>query len=145
MAAGTSFSFVLPFLGKMTFSELALPAIILGGAIDSVNPCAFGVLIFLMTYLTKVFDERRTALLGGLLYTSAVYITYLLSGIGLLGALRDTSPFVFWGLAGGAVLLGYIALQKYRTAGYWFFGVAGFIGILALLATVPRTTASYAF
>ncbi|MDY6773697.1 MAG: hypothetical protein SVS85_00730, partial [Candidatus Nanohaloarchaea archaeon] len=58
-------TFALPFIGKLAFQELALPAVVIGGAIDSVNPCAMGVLIFLMTYLSQVFDDRRRALLGG--------------------------------------------------------------------------------
>jgi hypothetical protein len=100
-------SFTLPLLGTLAFDQLALPAVVLGAAIDSVNPCAFGVLIFLMAYLTKVFDRNSTVLVGGLLYTSAVYITYFLAGLGLLSAVQNPS------------------------ASYWFYWVATFVAFSA--------------
>ncbi len=101
------FAFTLPILGTLAFQELALPAVVLGAAIDSVNPCAFGVLIFLMTYLTKVFDRKSTVLIGGLLYTSAVYITYFLAGLGLLSAVQNPA------------------------ISYWFYWVATFVAFSA--------------
>lgn len=100
-------SFAVPLLGTVAFDQLALPAVVLGAAIDSVNPCAFGVLIFLMAYLTKVFDRKSTVLIGGLLYTAAVYITYFLAGLGLLSAVQNPS------------------------ASYWFYWVATFVAFSA--------------
>ncbi|MDY6769431.1 MAG: hypothetical protein SVU88_00495 [Candidatus Nanohaloarchaea archaeon] len=102
-----AFSFTLPVIGTVAFQQLALPAVVLGAAIDSVNPCAFGVLIFLMAYLTKVFDRKRTVLLGGLLYTSAVYITYFIAGLGLLSAVQNPA------------------------ISYWFYWVATFVAFSA--------------
>lgn len=141
----TDITFALPFLGTFAFNELALPAVVIGAAIDSINPCAFGVLIFLMTYLTKVFNSRRRALVGGFLYTGAVFATYLLSGIGLMSALRGTHPFVFVGLALVFIAAGFVARHWTRTGEYWFFGIAGFAVLLAFIATVPRELASYGF
>ncbi len=139
------FSFTIPFLGTYAFQQLTLPAVIIGGLIDSVNPCAMGVLIFLMTYLTKVFDSRTRALLGGLLYTSAVYVTYLLSGIGLMAALKSTSPFLFLALGGGFIVAGLAAKHWNDAAGYLLFGVSVFVFLLALIAAVPTKIASYWF
>ncbi|MFB6166652.1 MAG: hypothetical protein ABEJ62_00110 [Candidatus Nanohaloarchaea archaeon] len=138
-------TFALPVLGEIAFHELALPAVVIGGAIDSVNPCAFGVLIFLMTYLTKVFSDRKRALLGGLLYTGSVFTTYLLSGIGLMSALRGVSPFVFAGIALAFLVSGSVARRWSRTASYWFYGVTAFVVVLAFIAAVPRELASYSF
>lgn len=103
----TEFTFVLPLIGEIAFEQLALSAVVVGAAIDSVNPCAFGVLIFLMTYLTKVFDDKRHALLGGMLYTAAVYITYFLAGLGLLSAVQN------------------------QQISYWFYWVATFVAFTA--------------
>jgi len=47
--------------------------IIIAAAIDSVNPCAFGVLIFLMLSLLKMGSAKR-ALRAGLLYTFVVFV-----------------------------------------------------------------------
>jgi cytochrome c biogenesis protein CcdA len=103
----TDFSFTLPFIGAVTYSELALPAVILGALIDSINPCAFGVLIFLMTYLMKVFDDKHMMLVGGLLYTGTVFVTYFIAGLGLLSAVQ--SP----------------------TVSYWFYWIATFVAFTA--------------
>ncbi len=100
-------SFTLPILGTLAFDQLALPAVILGAAIDSINPCAFGVLIFLMAYLTKVFEDKRSVLIGGLLYTTAVYITYYLAGLGLLSAVQS------------------------QAMSYWFYWIATFVAFSA--------------
>lgn len=100
-------SFVIPFLGEIAFNQLALPAVIAGAAIDSINPCAFGVLIFLMTYLTKVFDDKKRVLIGGILYTSAVYVTYFLAGLGLLSAVQN------------------------QQVSYWFYWIATFVAFSA--------------
>ncbi len=94
------FTFSLPLLGTLAFTELAFSSVIIGALIDSVNPCAFGVLIFLMTYLMKVFDDALMMLIGGILYTSSVFVTYLLAGIGLLHAVQSpTVSYIFYWVA----------------------------------------------
>lgn len=62
--------------------DLTIPAVISAALIDSINPCAFAVLIFLLTYLVSL-KERRRVLIAGLIYISAVFIVYFLSGLGL--------------------------------------------------------------
>src|SRR3989344_3252972 len=63
---------------------LTLPIVIGAALIDSINPCVFGVLIFLIAFMTRVFKSRQKMLLGGLLYSGVVYVTYLLLGFGIL-------------------------------------------------------------
>lgn len=59
-------------------------ALVLGAAlIDSVNPCAIGVILFLSSALLRV--SSRTLLLRlGVTYIITVYIVYMLSGLGLI-------------------------------------------------------------
>ncbi len=66
--------------------EVTLPILIGAAVVDSINPCAFGVLIFLLAYLTSAFKRERKAriLCHGFVYILAVFITYLLAGILLL-------------------------------------------------------------
>jgi cytochrome c biogenesis protein CcdA len=67
--------------------------IIIGAALaDSINPCVFGVLIFLIAFMQKVFKTRNRMLVGGLFYTAVVYATYLAIGFGLLKVLQDALP-----------------------------------------------------
>ena len=68
----------------MGLDGLTLPVVIGAALLDSINPCVFGVLIFLIAFMTKMFKNPHKMLLGGLLYTGVVYVTYLLIGIGFL-------------------------------------------------------------
>ena len=63
---------------------LTLGIVIVAALLDSINPCVFGVLIFLIAFMTKMFKSARMMLFGGLLYTSVVYVTYLAIGFGIL-------------------------------------------------------------
>ena len=69
--------------------EIALPTlttILFTAAIDSINPCAIGVLILLIS--TFVVARRKNELLKiGLIYIAAVYVTYFLFGLGLIAFL----------------------------------------------------------
>ncbi len=67
---------------------LELPGIgtiILTALVDSINPCAIGVLILLISTLLALGNgKNKGKILGvGLIYISAVYITYFLAGLGL--------------------------------------------------------------
>ena len=60
-------------------------AIVLGAAvIDSINPCALGVILFLSSVLLKVSDDKGLLLRLGLIYIATVYTVYILSGLGLV-------------------------------------------------------------
>jgi cytochrome c biogenesis protein CcdA len=68
------------------FNALTIPAIVGGAAIDSINPCAFAVLIFLLGYLLAI-GSSRLILKVGLVYISTVFVVYFLAGFGILKAL----------------------------------------------------------
>lgn len=68
------------------FDQLTIPALIGGAAIDSINPCAFAVLIFLLTYLLALGSPKLIWKVG-LVYISTVFIVYFLAGFGILRAL----------------------------------------------------------
>ena len=64
--------------------QLTLGVVIVAALLDSINPCVFGVLIFLIAFMTKVFKSPRKMLVGGLFYTAVVYLTYFFIGLGIL-------------------------------------------------------------
>ncbi len=72
------------------FSDLTIPAVVGGAAIDSINPCAFAVMIFLLAYLLAV-GSKKLFLRVGLVYIATVFIVYFLAGFGLLKALTALS------------------------------------------------------
>ncbi len=68
----------------MEATNLTIPILVGAAIIDSINPCAFGVLIFLLAYLFKAFKSRTMVLIHGLTYITAVFITYFVAGLLLL-------------------------------------------------------------
>ncbi len=66
--------------------EASLPtvsAVLVTAAVDSINPCAIGVALLLVATMLKQGD-RKKMLTVGTLYVAAVYLTYLVAGIGFL-------------------------------------------------------------
>jgi len=55
--------------------------------IDGINPCAFAVLVFLLVALLGAKD-RKSVIATGLAYTAGVFLLYILSGFGILAAVR---------------------------------------------------------
>lgn len=97
--------------------------IILGAAlVDSINPCVFGVLIFLLAFMTRVYKSPHRMLAAGLLYTFVVYLTYLLLGFGILRAAVsiDVATAFYWTAATIAIVAGLLELKDYFWYGRWF-------------------------
>lgn len=72
--------------------EAGLPAlgiVVTTALVDSINPCAIGVLILLLSTLLVFRQNKHKMLLYGLTYISAVFIAYLLAGLGLMSFLRQ--------------------------------------------------------
>ena len=85
--------------------KLTLGAIILAALVDSINPCAFGVLIFLMISLLKMGSTKR-ALKAGLLYSLVVFIVYFAAGFGIFKAIQAfTSITHYIYIAAGILVL----------------------------------------
>jgi cytochrome c biogenesis protein CcdA len=65
----------------------SLGALLAAGVIDGLNPCAFATAVFLIALLTRLGGDRRRLLAVGGAFTAAVFVTYSLIGLGVLGAL----------------------------------------------------------
>jgi len=73
--------------------KLKVPAVVAAGLIDGVNPCAFSIVIFLITYLGYLNRGKEEIFQMGVLFIMAVFVSYFLIGIGLLEFLRRASFF----------------------------------------------------
>lgn len=60
------------------------PVVFATAAIDSINPCAIGVLILLIATLLSLSKNKTKMLWVGIIYILAVFLTYLAAGFGLL-------------------------------------------------------------
>lgn len=64
--------------------DVTWPIIITTALVDSINPCAIGVLILLISTLIVMGKDKKKMMAVGSIYILAVYIVYFLAGIGLL-------------------------------------------------------------
>jgi cytochrome c biogenesis protein CcdA len=93
--------------------------IISAGLIDGVNPCAFTVMVFFISFLTLQGYRRRELVIIGLSFILAVFLTYILVGVGLFGFLYRLRHFwlatkIFNMLVGGlSVALGFFAVYDF--------------------------------
>jgi cytochrome c biogenesis protein CcdA/thiol-disulfide isomerase/thioredoxin len=90
-------------------TSFTLPLVITCALIDSVNPCAFAVLVFLLLSIITL-ESRRRVLAVGFAYIAAVFIFYLLSGIGLFSLVQQfgVSQILFRAAALLAIVLGLV-------------------------------------
>lgn len=71
-----------------------LSVVVLSAAIDSINPCAIGVLILMVSVVLGGKGSVRKLLMLGSLYIGAIFFTYLIAGLGLIYFLQSVPLFV---------------------------------------------------
>lgn len=106
-------------------SHLPTIGIILGSAlIDSINPCAIGVLILMISVILAGKKSVGKMLFLGGLYILAIFVTYLLAGLGLLYFLATIPLFVteYLSIFVGTliILFGIVEIKDYFWYGRWF-------------------------
>ncbi len=95
---------------EKAFKKITFWAIVGAGLIDGINPCAFAVIVFFISFLTVYKYSRREIILVGTAYCFAVFCAYLLLGLGVfkfLYALRGFSYVIkgFYIVTAGLCLL----------------------------------------
>lgn len=94
--------------------NLTIAAVIGASLVDAINPCAFAVLILLMTtILATSVGNAKKALKAGLAFASSIFISYFLMGLGLYKAIGHAGQadkiFIF--ISGLAILMGLLNLK----------------------------------
>jgi cytochrome c biogenesis protein CcdA len=92
-----------PMAGMSDYlSSVTLSAVVIGGLIDGINPCAFTVLLLFVSAMLATVQasspegiaDARTRIIGmGSIYIAAVFLTYLALGVGLLATSALFSRF----------------------------------------------------
>ena len=84
----------VPLIGTMNLTSLSLPVLtIVLAALDSFNPCAFFILIFLLNLLVYLQSKRRMLLVGGIfIFFSGLF--YFLFMFVMFNTLLITKSFV---------------------------------------------------
>jgi len=88
----------LPTLGIVFFTA----------AIDSINPCAIGVLILMMSVLLGAKKTTKRILVLGMAYIFAVFLVYFLAGLGLLYFLANIPLYItqYLSIGVGVIIIG---------------------------------------
>ena len=97
------------------YKNFSVLAIMGSGLIDGINPCAFAVIVFFISFLSVYGYKKREVICVGTAYCLAVFITYVLIGLGFFNLFYKLSSIYFF----NKVL-------------YYF--IAGFCFFMALLA-----------
>ena len=82
-----------------------LPLITVAALIDSVNPCAFYILLLTVVFLLSIGKLRSKVLQIGVAYIAGLYAVYFLIGLGLLQALHVFDTPHFMGNLGAGLLI----------------------------------------
>jgi len=70
-----------------------LGTVVTTALIDSINPCAIGVLILLVSIMIA-FKTKKEMVFYGFMYILAVFVTYVLAGFGILYFLSSVPLFI---------------------------------------------------
>ncbi|MBP7216529.1 MAG: hypothetical protein KBA46_04505 [Candidatus Omnitrophica bacterium] len=98
------------------FLSFGLAAILFAGLIDGINPCAFTVIVFFISFLAFQGYRKRELLIIGLSFIFAVFLTYVLVGLGIFRFLYALNQFylfakiLYYAMAAFCFVLGIIAL-----------------------------------
>jgi cytochrome c biogenesis protein CcdA len=75
------------------FKKIAVVTIISAGLIDGINPCAFTVIVFFISFLVLQGHKKRELTVIGLSFIFAVFLTYLLIGLGVFNFIYQLKGF----------------------------------------------------
>ncbi|MFH0712672.1 MAG: cytochrome c biogenesis protein CcdA [Candidatus Jorgensenbacteria bacterium] len=85
--------------------KLLLPLIAVAAVIDSINPCAFSVLILTIAFLFSIGKLRSGILKIGGAYVAGLFVVYVMIGLGILRALHLFNTPNFMAKVGAVLLI----------------------------------------
>jgi len=102
----------------VTIALPTIPLVLVTALIDSINPCAIGVLVILIATLLHLSHNKNKMLAIGLIYISAVFLTYLAAGFGLLVFIQklNISGPLSWVVGFLVIGLGVIEMKDF----FWY-------------------------
>ncbi len=75
------------------FSSFGVFAMVVAGLIDGINPCAFTVIVFFISFLAFYGYKKKELTAIALSFICAVFLTYVLIGLGIFRFLYSLSKF----------------------------------------------------
>lgn len=95
--------------------RVMLPLITTTGFLDGLNPCAFAVLLFFITFLFTIRKTKASIKKMGIVYIAAIYLVYLGIGVGLLKTILITGQHHLMAKISAwlVIVLGLVNLKDY--------------------------------
>ncbi len=86
----------------------SLGIVVVSAAIDSINPCAIGVLILMLSVILGAKNSVKRMLSLGLIYIFSVFLVYFLAGLGLMYFLSSIPLYVteYLSISVGMIIVG---------------------------------------
>ncbi len=108
----------LPLLGEIAPADLSLPlfTLVIAG-LDAFNPCAFFVLLFLLSLMVHARSRARMLLIGGtfIFFSGLIYFLFMAAWLNLFLVIGGT-PIVTLVAGVVAVIIGLLNTKDY----FWF-------------------------
>lgn len=82
-----------------------LPLLLVSAVVDSINPCAFSILIVSLIFLFSLGSATSKVVKYGLVYILGIFVAYFLIGLGILQALHIFDIPHFMSKLGAAMLV----------------------------------------
>jgi len=108
-------SLSIPLIGKIDATKLSLPLLtILLAGLDAFNPCAFFVLLFLLSLLVHQQDRQRMLIIGGVFvaFSGLMYFAFMAAWLNLF-LLIGSLPWVTAAAGLVALLMAAVNLKDY--------------------------------
>jgi hypothetical protein len=88
----------LPLFGEIDSTKISLPlfTMIIGG-LDSFNPCAFFVLLFLLSLLIHVRSRQKMLIIGGIfvLFSGIIYFIFMAAWLNIFLIIGQLTAITF--------------------------------------------------
>jgi|SRR3989344_2970558 len=95
-----------PLIWKLSDGgKLLFPLLVIASLVDSVNPCAFSILLVTVAFLFSIGRLRTNVLRIGGVYIFGIFLVYVLIGLGVLQALHIFNTPHFMAKFGASILL----------------------------------------
>jgi len=88
-----------------------LPLVSIAALIDSINPCAFSILLLTIAFLFSIGQSRRGIMKIGGAYILGIFVVYILIGLGILQTLHLFNTPHFMAKVGASLLIAWGLLE----------------------------------
>ena len=92
-----------------------LPLVVVSSLVDSINPCAFSILIVSIVFLFGIGKTREIIFKYGFAYILGIFLVYLLIGLGIMQALHVFNVPHFMSKVGAGLLILFGAINILET------------------------------